>query len=77
MLLLQVQNTVDVDSDIVLRDGGLLGDVDGDLLEALDVLDSVEDWDEEVEAGLEDCVVFTHPLDYLNSSFSLTFWSKR
>ena len=65
MFLLQVQDTVDVDGDVILSNGRLLGDVDGDLLEALDVLDSVEDWDEEVEAGLEDCVVFTHPLDYL------------
>ena len=68
MLLLQVQNTVDVDSDIVLRDGGLLGDVDGDLLEALDVLDLVNKRDQEVESGIEDRVVSAHPLDNLHRS---------
>ena len=68
MLLLQVQDTVDVDSDIVLRDGGLLGDVDGDLLEALDVLDLVNQRDQEVEAGIEDRVVSAHPLDNLQMS---------
>ena len=68
MLLLQVQDTVDVDSDIVLRDGGLLGDVDGDFLEALDVLDLVNQRDQEVEAGIEDRMISAHPLDNLQMS---------
>ena len=68
MLLLQVQDTVDIDGDVVLRDGGLLGDVDGNLLEALNVLDLVNQWDQKVEAGIEDRVVFSHPLDNLHRS---------
>ena len=68
MLLLQVQDTVDIDGDVVLRDGGLLGDVDGNLLEALNVLDLVNQRDQEVEAGIEDRVVSAHPLDNLQMS---------
>ena len=70
MLLLQVQDTVDVDGDVVLGDGGLLGDVDGDFLEALDVLDLINQRDQEVQTGVEDCVVSSHPLNNLQWSFS-------
>ena len=68
MLLLQVQDTVDIDGDVVLRDGGLLGDVDGNLLEALNVLDLVNQWDQKVEAGIEDRMISAHPLDNLQMS---------
>lgn len=64
-LIPQIEDTVNADGDIVLGDSGLLRDVDGDLFKALDILDLVDGWNEDIEPRIEDFVVTTHPLHNL------------
>jgi hypothetical protein len=52
-----------VERDVVVRDGGLGGDLEGDLLEALDVLDLLDERDEQVEPRREHPRELAEPLD--------------
>uniref|UniRef100_J3MQK0 Uncharacterized protein n=1 Tax=Oryza brachyantha TaxID=4533 RepID=J3MQK0_ORYBR len=52
-IYLDVEDAVDLDGDVVLGDGGLVGDGDGLLLERVDVGDAVDDGHEHVDPGAE------------------------
>ncbi|EAZ41596.1 hypothetical protein OsJ_26129 [Oryza sativa Japonica Group] len=54
---LEEENAVDLDDDIVLGDGELVGDGDGLDLERVDVGDAVDDGDEHVHPAAERLVV--------------------
>lgn len=58
-----VQDTVELEGDIVGCDGGLGGDLDGDFLEGLDVGDPVDKRYQDCQAGLEDSIELAHALD--------------
>ena len=65
MISPEIENSVNVDGHVVLGDGRLLRNVDGDLFQALNILDPVNHWDEEVEPWLQYCVIPPHPLHHL------------
>jgi hypothetical protein len=59
----RVEHAVELERHVVGRDGRLAGDLNGHLLEALDVGDAVEEGHEDGQAGLEDAVELAHALD--------------
>ncbi len=61
---LDVEDAVDLDGDVVLGDGGLVGDGDGLLLERVDVGDAVDEGDEHVDPGAERLDVLAEPLHH-------------
>lgn len=58
-----VQDTVQVERDIVGGNGALAGDLDGDLLERLDVGNAVDKGHQDGKTRLEDAVELAHALD--------------
>ena len=58
-----VEDTVKLESDVIGGDGALAGDLNGDLLQALDVSDAVDEWDEDGETGLENATELSHAFD--------------
>lgn len=59
----RVQHAVQLEGDVVGRDGALARDLERLLLEALDVGDAVDEGDEDGEAGRQDPVELAHALD--------------
>lgn len=60
---LDIEDAVDEDADIVLGDGGLVGDRDGLLLERVDVGDLVNKGDEQVDTRLQGLGVLAEPFN--------------
>ena len=61
---LDVENAVDLDRNVVLGDGGLVGDGDGLLLERVHVRDAVDEGDEAVDPGAERPEVLAEALNH-------------
>ena len=61
---LDVDHAIDLYEDVVLGDGGLVGDGDGLLLERVHVGDAVDPGDEQVDPGAERLDVLAEPLHH-------------
>lgn len=60
---LNIQNAIDEDADIILSNGGLIGNWDSLLLQGVHVSDPLDQRDQEVDPGGESLHVLSEPLD--------------
>src|SRR5882757_8467431 len=61
---LHVEHRIDAHLDVVAGDADLLGDIDRDFLETMPVRDLLDEWNEDMEAGLEGAAVLAQVLDH-------------
>ena len=61
---LDVQNTVDVETDIVTCDCLLAGNINSLLTHVVDVFDGVDEWYDKIEARVELLVIPLEPVDH-------------
>ena len=59
-----VEDAVEFKGDVVGGDGALAGDFHGGFLQAFDIGNTIDDWDENCDARIENPVEFTHSFNY-------------
>ena len=61
---LHVEHCIDAHLHIIARDADLLGDVDGDFLQAMPVGDLLDEWNQDVKPGLQGAAVLAQVLHH-------------